>query len=119
VAAWLLWELHRRPLTTFAWPLWRAPVVIALVNFLLPVPFVLVNGTARELFAEQGGEMALRLLVRILVGFGYVALMVSSGSNSGRGACYRPPSNLSLPRSTLPRCVVGSESTKITSRGHL
>jgi hypothetical protein len=25
----------------------------------------------------------------------------------------------SLPRSTFPKCVVGSESTKITSRGHL
>jgi hypothetical protein len=26
---------------------------------------------------------------------------------------------LSLPRSTFPKCVIGSESTKITSRGHL
>jgi hypothetical protein len=50
-------------------------VIIAIANFLLPAPFVLVHGILRELFAEQAGLMGLRFLVRILVGYGYVALM--------------------------------------------
>ena len=75
VAIWLLWEIRRRTSAAFAQLLWRAPLVAAVASLLLPVPFVLVNGAARELVTGQGGEMAVRLLVRLLVGFGYVALL--------------------------------------------
>jgi hypothetical protein len=76
VAIWLLRELRRRTPAEFAPLLWRAPLIYALANLLLPVPFVLVNGEARQLVAEQGGWMALRVLARLLIGFGYVALLV-------------------------------------------
>ena len=75
VALWLLRELRRRTSDEFQRTLWRAPLIIAIANFLLPAPFVLVHGILRELFAEQAGWMGLRLLVRILVGYGYVALV--------------------------------------------
>jgi hypothetical protein len=76
VAVWLLWELRGRRSAAFAQLLWRAPVVVAVASFLLPMPFALVTGSARELVTDQGAEMVLRLLVRLLVGFGYVALLV-------------------------------------------
>jgi hypothetical protein len=75
VALWLLRELRRRTSDEFQRALWRAPLIIAIANFLLPAPFVLVHGILRELFAEQAGWMGLRFLVRILVGYGYVALI--------------------------------------------
>ncbi len=75
VVLWLWWELNRRDHETFERVLWRAPAVIAVANFLVPAPFVLVNGIAREMFAEQGGGMALRFLARLLIGFSYVALV--------------------------------------------
>jgi hypothetical protein len=75
VALWLLQELRRRTPDDFRRTLWRAPVIIAIANFLLPAPFVLVHGMVRELFAEQAGLMGLRFLVRIFVGYGYVALV--------------------------------------------
>jgi len=75
VAAWLLWELRRRTSAAFAQLLWRVPIVAAVANLLLPVPFVLASGLAREMVTEQGGEMALRLLVRLFIGFGYVGLL--------------------------------------------
>jgi hypothetical protein len=75
VALWLLSELRRRTPDDFQRTLWRAPVIIAIANFLLPAPFVLVHGILRELFAEQAGLMGLRFLVRIFVGYGYVALV--------------------------------------------
>ena len=68
-------ERNRRDHETFERVLWRAPAVIAVANFLVPAPFVLVNGIAREMFAEQGGGMALRFLARLLIGFSYVALV--------------------------------------------
>jgi hypothetical protein len=75
VALWLLRELRRRTPDEFRRTLWRAPVIIAIANFLLPAPFVLVHGIVQELFAEQAGRMGLRFLVRIIVGYGYVALV--------------------------------------------
>jgi hypothetical protein len=75
VALWLLRELRRRTPDEFRRTLWRAPVIIAIANFLLPAPFVLVHGIVQELFPEQAGRMGLRFLVRILVGYGYVALV--------------------------------------------
>ena len=55
--------------------LWRAPMSVAIANCLVLAPFVLVYGGARELLAEQGGGIGLRFLVRLLVGYGYVALL--------------------------------------------
>jgi hypothetical protein len=75
VALWLLPELRRRTPDDFRRTLWRAPMIIAIANFLLPAPFVLVHGVVRELFAEQAWLMGLRFLVRICVGYGYVALV--------------------------------------------
>jgi hypothetical protein len=75
VTFWLLRELRRRTPDEFRRALWRAPVIIAIANFLLPAPFVLVHGIVQELFTEQAGRMGLRFLVRIFVGYGYVALV--------------------------------------------
>jgi hypothetical protein len=76
VAAWLLWQLRRRTSAEFASLMWRAPVAAAVANLLLPLPFILASGLARRVVAEQGGETALRVLVRLGIGFGYVALLV-------------------------------------------
>ena len=75
VVLWLLRELCYRTPDEFRRTLWRAPVMVSIANFLLPTPFVLVHGGARELLAEQGGGIGLRFLVRILVGYGYVMLV--------------------------------------------
>jgi len=40
-----------------------------------PTAVVLVNGLARRMLSEQGGLIALRVLVRIIMGFGYVGLV--------------------------------------------
>ena len=72
---WLLRELCCRTPDEFGRTLWRAPVIVAIANFLVLAPFVLVHGGARELFAEQGGRIGLPFVVRILVGYGYVVLV--------------------------------------------
>ena len=74
VAAWLLWELRRRTLPAFARLLWWAPVALVAVSFFLLLPFVLVHGALREMFAEQGGHIALRLIVRMAIGYAYLGL---------------------------------------------
>jgi len=74
VAAWLLWELRRRTLPAFARVLWWAPVALVTVNVFLLFPFVLVHGALRELFANDGGRIALRLIVRLAVGYAYLGL---------------------------------------------
>ena len=74
-ALWLLWGLRRRTPSDFQRTLWRAPVITAIANFLLPAPFVLAHGMVRDLFAEQAGLMALRFLARIFVGYGYLVLV--------------------------------------------
>lgn len=76
VAIWLLWGLRRRTPVEFERQLWRAPVVYVVAAALILLPFVLVNGLVRELFSEHGGRIALRLLVRLAIGFAYVALFV-------------------------------------------
>ena len=75
VALWVLRELRRRTLEEFRRALWRAPVTVAITNFLVLAPFVLVHGGAREMLAEQGGGIGLRFLVRLLVGYGCVSLL--------------------------------------------
>jgi hypothetical protein len=74
VALWLLWTLHQRALTEFQRAIWRAPVVLVAIHLLLPLAVILANGVVRTVVAEQGGRIVLRLLVRLLVGFGYVGL---------------------------------------------
>jgi hypothetical protein len=76
VAAWLLWELRRRTPAAFALLLWLVPLVRLAVSILVLAPFPLVHGAARELFADEGLRMALRLVVRLLIGFAYVGLVV-------------------------------------------
>ena len=75
VVLWLLREIRRRTPDDFRLTLWRAPVIVAIANVLLAAPFVLVNGSVRELLAEQAGRVGLRFLVRLLVGYGYVSLL--------------------------------------------
>jgi hypothetical protein len=75
VALWLLWTLHRRPLEEFHQAIWRAPIVLAVIHFLFPLAVILANGVMRRVAAEQGGRIILRVLVRLLVGYGYVALI--------------------------------------------
>jgi hypothetical protein len=75
VAGWLLLELRRRRAAEFAPVLWRAPLFYVAALILLLLPLVLIHGNARELFSEQGGRLALRLLVHLAIGFSYVALV--------------------------------------------
>jgi len=75
VALWLRRELRRRTLDEFQRTLWRVPVIVAIANVLLAAPFVLVHGSARQVLAEQGGQIGVRFLVRIIVACGYLALV--------------------------------------------
>ena len=56
--------------------LWLAPLANVAVSVLLLAPFILVHGTAREVLGEHGGRVALRIVVRLLVGVVYVGLVV-------------------------------------------
>jgi hypothetical protein len=75
VALWLLWALHTRPLAAFESLLRLAPFAYAAAHVALLAPLVLIQGQAAEFLAEHGGRVALRLVVRVLIGFGYVALV--------------------------------------------
>jgi hypothetical protein len=75
VASWLLWILHRRTAADFQQAMWRAPVLLVVIHLLFPLAVILANGLVRTIAAEQGGRIVLRLLVRLLVGFGYVGLI--------------------------------------------
>jgi hypothetical protein len=74
VAAWLLWQLRRRTLPAFERLLWWAPVALVVVSVLLLLPFILVHGAMRDMLAENGGRLALRLIVRLAVGYAYLGL---------------------------------------------
>ena len=74
VAVWLLWELRSRTPADFARLVWRAPVALAVASVLMLLPFVLVHGAARELVADSGGRIVLRLIVRIAIGYAYLGL---------------------------------------------
>jgi hypothetical protein len=76
VAAWLLWELQRRTPAGFAQLLWLLPLIVTGVNILVLAPFTLVHGNAREFLADEGLRVALRLIVRLVIGFAYVGLVV-------------------------------------------
>jgi hypothetical protein len=75
VALWLLWTLQRRDPVEFQRAIWRAPVLLVVIHILFPLAVILANGVARTVAAEQGGRILLRLVVRLLVGFGYVGLV--------------------------------------------
>jgi len=51
------------------------PVIIAIANFLLPAQFVLVHGIVQELLLSRRDRWSSDFLVRIIVGYGYVALV--------------------------------------------
>ena len=74
LAAWLLWELRRRPLPAFTRLLRWAPVALVAISFFLLLPFVLVHGAAREVVADDGGRLVLRFIVRLALGYAYIAL---------------------------------------------
>ena len=74
VSAWLLWTLHRRTMAAFQQAVWRAPLLLVAIHLLFPLAVVMANGLVRQVAAEQGGRIVLRLLVRLLLGFGYVTL---------------------------------------------
>lgn len=76
VAIWLIRALYRRPATDFQRLLWLAPLAYAAAHIAVLAPLVLIQGRAAEFLSEQGGLVALRVLVRLLVGFGYVGLVV-------------------------------------------
>jgi hypothetical protein len=76
VATWLLWELRRRTPAEFAALLWLVPLVNTGVNILVLAPFPLVHGGARELLADEGLRVLLRLVVRLVLGFAYIGLVV-------------------------------------------
>lgn len=76
VAAWLLWELRRRTPAGFAPLLWLLPLIVTGVNILVLAPLTLVHGDARQFLADEGPRIALRLVVRLLIGFAYVGLVV-------------------------------------------
>jgi hypothetical protein len=74
VAAWLLWALRTRTLSEFTRVIWWAPVALVVAGALLLMPLVLAHGAARELFADNGGRIALRMAVRLAIGYGYIGL---------------------------------------------
>ena len=74
VAAWLLWELRSRTPSDFARLIWWAPVALAAAGILMLMPFVLVHGAAKQLLADDGGRIALRMVVRLAIGYGYIGL---------------------------------------------
>jgi hypothetical protein len=75
ICLWLLWKLYRRPTEQFQRAIWQAPGLMVVLDALLPTVVVLGSGVAREIVAEQGGLIVLRLLVRAAVGYGYVGLV--------------------------------------------
>lgn len=76
VALWLIRELRRRSPATFERLLWLAPLANVAANVLVLARLVLIDGRAADLLSEQGGRVGLRLVVRLIIGFGYVALVV-------------------------------------------
>jgi hypothetical protein len=76
VALWLLRELRRRRPMGYKPLLWLAPLANAAANVLLFVPLALIHGGAGGWLSEHAGRVGLRLVVRLIVGFGYVGLVM-------------------------------------------
>jgi hypothetical protein len=83
-------------------------VIVAIANLLLPTPFVLVHGGARELPAEQAGRLGLRFLVGLFVGYGpRVAARADPGA-AGRSA--QPLDNRCWEPAVCPRFAAGGHA---------
>ena len=76
VTFWLMEALYRRPLGAFEPLLWRAPLANEAANIAVLAPLVLIHGQVSEFLSEQSGRVALRLLIRLFIGFAYVGLVV-------------------------------------------
>ena len=74
VAGWLLWQLQSRGPSVFARLIWWAPLAVAAAGVLVLLPFILVHGAVREVFADSGGRIVLRFAARLAIGYAYVAL---------------------------------------------
>lgn len=75
LAGWLWIEIGRRPPAGVARLVWLMPLAYVALGWLLMVGLSLLRGEAGALWAEQGGAIALRTAVHLVVGYGYVALV--------------------------------------------
>ncbi|MGH3993628.1 MAG: hypothetical protein ACRDSN_14355 [Pseudonocardiaceae bacterium] len=94
VALWLAWEISHREAVTFERRIWIAPVVYVAVISALLGGVVLAQGRAPEFLAEHSGRAALRVGVHLVVGYGYVWLVVFARDRlraGGRLADYAAP----------------------------
>ncbi len=76
VALWLAWEISHRDAGTFERRIWSAPVLYVVVISVLLGAVVLAHGRAPEFLAEHVGRAALRVGVHLMIGYGYVWLVV-------------------------------------------
>ena len=74
VALWLLWGLRSRTPQAFARLIWWAPLALVAASVFMMLPFVLVHGAAREMAADEGGHIVLRLIARAVIGYAYIGL---------------------------------------------
>jgi hypothetical protein len=74
LASWLLWELRIRSLPAFTRLLRWAPVALVAISFFMLLPFVLVHGAARQVLADDTGRLVVRFIVRLGLGYAYIAL---------------------------------------------
>jgi hypothetical protein len=76
VALWLMRALRQRTPPAIEPLLWRAPLAYAAANVVVLAPLVLIQGRAVEFLSEQGGRVGLRLVIHLVIGLGYVGLMM-------------------------------------------
>jgi hypothetical protein len=76
VALWLMRALRRRTPRAFEPLLWRAPLANAAANAVVLAPLVLIQGRAGEFLSEEGGRAGLRLVIHLIIGLGYVGLVM-------------------------------------------
>jgi hypothetical protein len=75
MAVWLWIEIGRRPTADIRRLVWWVPLLFIAVSWLLMLTLTLLRGAAGELWAEYAGAIALRTVVHLVVGYGYVALV--------------------------------------------
>jgi hypothetical protein len=76
VVVWLLRALHRRGPGALEPLLWWAPLAYVAASAAFLAPLVLAQGRAPEFMAEQGQRAALRVVVHLAIGFGYLGLVM-------------------------------------------
>jgi hypothetical protein len=76
VAVWLMRALRRRTPPAFEPLLWWAPLAYAAANVVVLAPLVLIHGRAAEFLSEEGGRAGLRLVIHLVIGLGYVGLVM-------------------------------------------